>query len=77
MDDPALLLCPGSDGGAQPWLYNNTLTDTSPPDAVLLASPSPSRTSGGKERRILVLNDLSVAVESEAEFQARSIPDLK
>jgi Tfp pilus assembly major pilin PilA len=49
-----------------PWLYRNSLTDTSPGNEVLLASPV--ATPDGK--RAVGFNDGSVKVIPEAEFQA-------
>jgi len=49
-----------------PWLYRNSLTETSPASEVLLASPV--ATPDGK--RAVGFNDGSVKIIPEAEFQA-------
>jgi type II secretory pathway pseudopilin PulG len=49
-----------------PWLYRNSLTDTSPANEVLLAAPV--ATPDGK--RAVGFNDGSVKIIPEAEFQA-------
>ncbi|HYF37681.1 MAG TPA: hypothetical protein VD994_20435, partial [Prosthecobacter sp.] len=63
-------------GLVEMWLYDNTLTETSPGSAIVLASPLPIM-KGTKQQRIVVHNDMSVEIIAEAEFQAQRGPGLQ
>lgn len=55
-------------GEKKPWLYDKTLTDTSPGICMVLAAPFTTG-AGGKQTRIVVRNDGSAESISEEDFQ--------
>ncbi len=77
LDNVSLLLMRDSTSGESlPWLYNSTLTDTSPPDAILLAAPAPHKLPSGKPTRLVVFNDLTTQSLPEQDFQTRKDSNL-
>jgi hypothetical protein len=60
----------------EPWLYDATLIETSPANAILLASPFAVR-KGIKQQRVVVRNDGSVETIDESAYLEQRGPDLK
>ena len=60
----------------QPWLYDKTLTDSSPGNFILLAAPQPVKV-GSSEDRLIVRNDGSAEFISEDQFQRLKDYNLK
>ncbi|MES2597780.1 MAG: hypothetical protein V4662_20780 [Verrucomicrobiota bacterium] len=67
VDDVLLVVADPQSSQPLPWLYDATLTESSPAEAILLATPFAYR----GEKRIIVQNDGSALVIKEEEFQER------
>ncbi len=76
-DESVLLFKDPSSSQELPWLYNATLTDTSPGDAILLAAPTPNGLPSGKQTRVVVFNDLTTQSLPEETFQQRKDDNLR
>lgn len=63
-------------GEQEPWLYDNTLTETSPGRSILLAAPFTVGTAS-QPKRIVVRNDASAEVIPESEFESAKGAGLK
>lgn len=60
----------------QPWMYDKTLTDSSPGNFILLAAPEPVKV-GSSEERLVVRNDGSAEFIPEEQFQRLKDYNLK
>lgn len=60
----------------EPWMYDKTLTDSSPGNFILLAAPEPVKV-GTKEERLVVRNDGSAEFIPEEQFQRLKDYNLK
>ncbi|WP_395747090.1 hypothetical protein [Prosthecobacter sp.] len=59
----------GAQAAEGTWLYDATLTDSSPGVSIVLAAPFTSKGSGGKEMRAVVRNDGRAEMIAEEDFQ--------
>jgi hypothetical protein len=60
----------------EPWMYDKTLTDSSPGNFILLAAPEPVK-AGSSEERLVVRNDGSAEFIPEEQFQRLKDYNLK
>jgi type II secretory pathway pseudopilin PulG len=78
LPDPSVLFYKGkSPDGPQPWLYNPTLSDTSPSSAILLAAPVTTPKPSGTQTRVVLFQDLSVQNLAEDQFQQERDENLR
>ena len=76
-DESLLVFKDPADGEEKPWLYDASLNDSAPGDAILLAAPVPSQRPAGKATRVVLFNDLSVQELPEARFQEQKSDALR